>query len=161
MSVEERLAKLEKRVQAAEDELEILRLINTYGPAVDSGESLAAARLWIEGGAYSIGGGPRLTTPTALAALYDGDGHQALIHQGSAHMTATPKITVTGDTAEAVAYSFVVLKRKDENAWDFWRAAVNHWMLKRTPDGWRIIERFNRVLDGSKESHDILRKAVI
>ena len=54
MNVEERLLKLERRLQEVEDQLEIMRLLNTYGPLVDSGESRAAARLWIEGGAYDV-----------------------------------------------------------------------------------------------------------
>jgi hypothetical protein len=159
MNTEERLSALESRLQAAEDQLEIIRLLTTYGPAVDSGASEAAARLWIEGGIYDVGGIARWDTDQ-LIAMYDGEGHQALIHQGSAHLTTTPRITVNGDAAEAVAYSFVVLKRAKQDAWDFWRAAVNHWKLTRTPEGWRIVERFNRVLDGSKASHDTLRKAL-
>ena len=160
MSVEDRLAALEKRVQAAEDQLEIIRLLNSYGPLVDSGESQPAAHLWVEGGAYDIGGGHRLHAYDELASMYDGKGHQDLIHTGSAHLTAPARITVKGDTAEAVAYSFVVLKKKDGEGWDFWRAAANHWTLIRTAEGWRIKERFNRVLDGSPACHDTLRKAL-
>ena len=45
-----------------------------------------------------------------------------------------------GDTAQAVGYSFVVLKEGDR--WFLWRAAINEWTLVRTPDGWRIKERY-------------------
>jgi hypothetical protein len=41
---------------------------------------------------------------------------------------------------------------------DVWRASANHWSLVRTREGWRIAERFNRVLDGSEASHDVLRR---
>ena len=155
MSVEGRLAALESRLQAAEDQLEIIRLLTTYGPAVDSGSSQAAAALWTEDGAYDIGGMHRAEGHANIAALYDGEGHQGLIHQGSSHLTATPRITLHGDTAEAVAYSFVVLK--GEKDWGIWRASANRWKLKRTAAGWRIVERFNRTLNGSEESHAILR----
>ncbi len=47
MNTEDRLAALEKRLLAAEDQLEIIRLLNSYGPQVDSGESEAAAHLWV------------------------------------------------------------------------------------------------------------------
>jgi hypothetical protein len=50
MSIEARLAALEARLRAAEDQLEIIRLLNTYGRAVDSGASRPAAQPWIEGG---------------------------------------------------------------------------------------------------------------
>jgi hypothetical protein len=70
--------------------------------------------------------------------------------------TATPHITVNGDTAEAVAYSFVVLKGGE--GWNGWRASANHWTLVRRPEGWKIAERYNRGLDGSQDSHDTLRR---
>lgn len=159
MSVEERLAALEDRLRAAEDQLEIIRLLNTYGPAVDSGASKEAAALWIEGGAYDAGGVTRFVAPKDLIDMYDGDGHQDLIHTGATHLTATPRITLRGDTAEAVAYSYVMKKENDR--WFIWRAAANHWSLVRTPEGWRIKERYNRVIDGSKASHETLRRGVV
>lgn len=158
MSIEDRLAALEARLRTAEDQLEIIRLLNSYGPLVDSGESEPAAHLWVEGGVYDVGGGRPLKAYGDLAAMYDSQGHQDLIHTGAAHLTATPRITVKGDRAEAVAYSVVIKKRNDE--WFLWRAAANHWTLVRTPEGWRIKERYNRVLDGSKESHDTLRRVL-
>lgn len=39
------------------------------------------------------------------------------------------------------------------------RLAINRWTLLRTPAGWRIRERTNRVLDGSPASHAIMRAA--
>ena len=66
MNTEDRLVALETRLRAAEDQLEIIRLLNTYGPAVDSGASRPAAELWIEGGIYNIGG------VGAVTALVDG-----------------------------------------------------------------------------------------
>ncbi|TAL02284.1 MAG: nuclear transport factor 2 family protein [Rhodospirillaceae bacterium] len=158
MSVEERLAALEKRVRVAEDQLEIIRLLNTYGPAVDSGEGEAAAHLWIEGGVYDMGGLRRAKGFDDIAEVYVSQIHQDMIHKGCAHLTATPRITMNGDTAEAVAYSFIVLKGGE--GWNVFRASVNHWTLTRTHDGWRIVERYNRTVDGSEESHDTMRKVL-
>lgn len=158
MSVEERLAALETRLLAAEDQLEIIRLLTSYGPLVDSGESQPAAHLWIKGGIYDIGGRHRVEAHDDIAAIYDSQGHRDLIKTGCSHLTATPRITVSGDTAEAVAYSYVVLKEDDR--WYLWRASINHWDLVRTPHGWRIKERYNRVLDGSDESHATMRRAL-
>jgi hypothetical protein len=158
MGVEERLAALETRLRAAEDQLEILNLINTYGPLVDSGETAAATHLWIEGGVYDMGGVARKTAYDEIGAVYDSEGHQNLIHTGCSHLTATPRIKVKGDEAEAVAYSYVVLREGDR--WFLWRAAINHWTLTRTPDGWRIVERYNRTLDGSEASHETMRRVL-
>jgi hypothetical protein len=157
MPIEERLAALESRLRTAEDQLDILRLLNTYGPAVDSGSAEAAANLWVEDGIYDAGGVTRFT-PRALIAMYNDEGHQGLVHTGSSHLTATPRIAVDGDQAEAVAYSFVVVKRGEE--WFIMRGAINHWQLVRTDRGWKIKERFNRVLDGSAESHEVMRRAL-
>lgn len=160
MDIEQRIAALESRLQSAEDQLEILRLLNSYGPLVDSGSSEEAAKLWVEGGGYNfsggLSGGTRLTAPEQLVAMYETEGHKGLVSTGVSHLTATPRITVNGDTAEAVGYSFVVLREGER--WYFWRAAINHWILARTPEGWRIKERFNRGLDGGANSHNTMRK---
>ena len=162
MGVEQRLEQLETRLRAAEDQLEILRLLNSYGPLVDSGSSEPAAALWVDGGGYNfsggLSGGTRLAAPQDLVAMYETAGHKGLVATGVSHLTATPRITVTGDTAAAVGYSFVVLKEGER--WYLWRAAINHWTLARTEDGWRIQERFNRALDGSAESHETMRKVL-
>jgi hypothetical protein len=160
MSIEDRLAALEARCRAAEDHLEILNLLNSYGPLVDSATAKEAGELWVKGGGYNFGlpegGTKRLEAPDEIAGMYSWEGHLGLVNAGCSHLTATPKITVAGDDAQAVGYSFVVL-REDER-WYLWRAAINHWTLRRTADGWRIVERFNRTLDGSEESHATMRK---
>ena len=162
MDREARLLELESRLRAVEDQLEIQNLLMTYGPLVDSATAEPAGALWVEGGGYSFtlpdGGTKRLAAPDEIAGMYGWPGHLDLVNTGCAHMTATPKITVDGDDAQAVGYSVVILKEGDR--WFLWRAAVNHWTLKRTADGWRIAERCNRALDGSPESHATMKKVM-
>jgi SnoaL-like domain len=158
MNVDERLTALEARLQRAEDQLDIMRLLATYGPAADSGEGTAAADLWTAEGVYDPGGLNRMEGHDAIEAIYSSRQHLELISQGSGHLTMAPQITVDGDTARAVAYSLVCLRGDD--GWLIWRAAANRWSLRRTDEGWRIVERINRTLDGSAESHDVLRTAV-
>ena len=162
MDREARLLELERRLQKAEDQLEIQNLLMSYGPLVDSATAEPAGALWVEGGGYSFtlpdGGTKRLAAPDEIAGMYGWPGHLDLVNTGCAHMTATPKITVDGDDAQAVGYSVVILK--EGGRWFLWRAAVNHWTLKRTADGWRIAERFNRALDGSPESHATMKKVM-
>ena len=162
MKVEDRLAVLERRLQVAEDKLAILDLLTRYGPLVDSGASEAAAALWREGGGYNfsggLSGGTRLEAPAELVAMYQSEGHRALIGTGCSHLTATPCITVDGDRAEAVGYSYVVLREGER--WFVWRAAINRWTLVREQGGWRIAERVNRTLDGSADSHDTMRQVL-
>lgn len=162
MDRDARLLELERRLQRAEDQLAIQNLLMTYGPLVDSATAEPAGALWVDGGGYSFtlpdGGTKRLAAPDEIAGMYGWPGHLDLVNTGCAHMTATPKITVDGDDAQAVGYSVVILKEGDR--WFLWRAAVNHWTLKRTEDGWRIAERFNRALDGSPESHATMKKVM-
>lgn len=162
MADDDRIAALEARLRAAEDHLEILNLLNSYGPLVDSGSAEEAPRLWVEGGGYDFslpgGGTGRLEAPAGLAAMYAGEGHMGLVGAGVSHLTATPRIKVDGDSAEAVGYSFVILKEGER--WIVWRGAINHWKLVRTAEGWRVGERFNRTLDGSAESRETMRKVL-
>ncbi|MGM7698941.1 nuclear transport factor 2 family protein [Microbacterium sp. A84] len=154
----DRIVALEQRLRSVEDHLAIMRLLATYGPAVDAGESKAAADLWTEDGVYDVGSVERVQGHAAIAELYEGAVHQDLIHRGSGHMTLHPQVTVDGDTAVAIAHSLVC--RRDQDSFTVWRVSANHWTLRRTSSGWRIVERFNRVLDGSVDSHDVLRSAV-
>ena len=162
MDREARLLEIEKRLRKAEDHLEILNLLNSYGPLVDSATAEPAGQLWVKGGGYNFtlpdGGTKRLEAPDEIAGMYSWPGHLDLVNTGCAHLTGTPKITVDGDDAQALGYSVVILKEGDR--WFLWRAAVNHWTLRRTDDGWRIVERFNRALDGSPESHETMRKVL-
>lgn len=156
MTVEERLAALEARLQAAEDELAIMRLLASYGPLVDSGQSEAAAAMWIAGGTYDYSGGAVAHAPDGLIAAYEGPEHQGLIADGCSHLTAPPRITLLGDRAEALAYSYVARRRDGE--WFLYRAAINRWQLVRTPAGWRIENRTNRLLEGTEDSYAVMRE---
>lgn len=162
MSIEERLAAVEARLQAAEDRLAILDLLNSYGPLVDSGSAREAAALWVDGGGYNfsggMSGGTRLEAPAQLVAMYESEGHMGLVGNGVSHFTGTPRITLDGDRARAVGYSFVVLREGER--WFLWRAAINEWRLVRTGQGWRIEERLNRTLDGSPASHEVMRRVL-
>jgi hypothetical protein len=160
MSTEDRIAALELRLQTAEDHLEILNLLMSYGPLADSCSVEEAKAQWVSGGGYNYGlpggGSQRLEAPEPLGDIWRQETHIDLTGTGSAHMSATPKISVKGDTAEAVGYSLVI-KREGER-WFVWRAAINHWTLIRTAKGWRVSEKFNRTLDGSKESHEVMKR---
>ena len=160
INTEDRIAALEQRLRAAEDHLEILNLLTSYGPLADSCSVKQTTELWIEGGGYNygkVGGGAnRLEAPEPLGGMYRQEGHIALTKTGSAHMTAAPTISVKGEKAQAVGYSVVILREGER--WYLWRAAINHWTLVRTPQGWRVQEKVNRTLDGSDESHEVMKR---
>jgi hypothetical protein len=157
--VESRLAALEARLQAAEDELAIFRLVASYGPAVDSATrpevSRTAAALWTEDGVYDVGGMWAAEGRDAIAALFDGPRHQELVERGCAHVMGLPHIRVEGDRATAVTYSRIY--RRAGEGYAVVRLSANRWDLQRTPAGWRIVNRVNRPIDGSEEPRAVLR----
>ena len=56
-NVEQELLRMSETLRVLEDEREIIRLISAYGPAVDSGQSEAAAAIWTEDGRLRHGFG--------------------------------------------------------------------------------------------------------
>jgi len=156
MTTEERLAQIEERLQAAEDQLEIINLLNTFGPLIDSGEGAKAPYLWVEGGVYDMGAVRRGIAYEDMATIWTADSHKQYVRNGMSHLTAVPRIAVDGDNAEAVGYSYVMMREGER--WFIARASINHWTLTRMPDGWRIVERHNRLLDGSDESIETMRR---
>jgi hypothetical protein len=153
----DRLAALERRVQLLEDEVAVLRLVNSWGPAVDTGSSEAAGALFDEAGVLESDLS-HLDGPSAVVAMVESDGQQSLIRQGCAHVQSAPMVSVDGDRAEAVTYSQVYLH--SDQGHHVWRVSANQWEFARTPSGWRVTRRSNRVIDGSPDAQQILVRAL-
>lgn len=140
-------ADLAARLAALEDREAIRDLIARYGPLADAGDCAGAAALWAEDGVYEVGGFGAFQGRAAIAALLEGESHQSLIAGGSAHVLSAPVITIDGDAATAWTYSVVL--RHEDGAWQAHRVAANEWRLARTAEGWRVARRINRLLDGA------------
>lgn len=155
--LETRLIALEERLKLLEDQLEIHRLINSWGPAVDTGNGDAAAALFAEDAvlesdlSYLIG-------PASIKAMVHGEGHQALIRDGSAHIPAFPIVRVNGDEASATGYTRVYHHTTD--GYEVWRLSANHWEFRRTTEGWRVTSRIDRVIDGGPKANELLSRAL-
>jgi ketosteroid isomerase-like protein len=148
-----RLAALEEQVRRLEDQVAVHRLINTWGPAVDTGQAEAAAALFSED-AVLQSDMSHLTGPAAIADMVRSDGQQALIDQGSAHIPAFPVVDIDGDTARAIGYSRVYLHT--DEGYEVWRVSANYWEFTRTLDGWRVSRRTNHVIDGGPQAQQLL-----
>lgn len=148
-----RLAALETRQRALEDELAIMRLIASYGPAVDTRNAQATAALWAEDGSYDFGG-PRLDGAKAVGALVDLDTHRDFVARGCAHVLSLPLVTLDGDRATAICYSQVLVA--DGDGWRAARVSANRIHLARGAGGWRITTRETRLLDGSEAARALL-----
>lgn len=152
-----RIALLEERLLAVEDRLAILQLIATYGPAVDSRSAEETAALWAPDGFYDFGG-TNVIGAEAVGRIVDLDTHVGYVEKGCTHVMALPMITIDGDRATATGYSRVYLH--DGNGWKVERASANHWDLVRTPAGWKVQGRTNRLMDGSAAGREILAEGL-
>ncbi|MEW2352159.1 nuclear transport factor 2 family protein [Spirillospora sp. NPDC029432] len=152
-AVERRLADLERRLRAVEDEQEITKLILSYGPLVDSGCADQVAELWEPDGVYDVDE-IYMAGRDQIGKMVRSSNHQGWIQGGCAHFPGPPHITLDGDEATAVAYTLMIVNTPD--GFTLRRATANHWTLRRTEAGWRAVNRTNRVLDGRDESPDLL-----
>jgi ketosteroid isomerase-like protein len=154
---DDRLGALEARIRLLEDQFAIHRLVNSWGPAVDTGDSRAAAALFADDGVLESDLS-HLVGPDAVAAMVESDGQQSLIRDGCAHVQAFPLVTIDGDRATATGYSRVYRYR--DGAHEIWRISANRWEFQRTPNGWRITRRVNHVIDGGPEARDLLNQGL-
>ncbi len=167
------MSDIETRLRALEDQLAPYQLISSYGPLVDSGDAEATSNLWVEDGIYDWGGGSAARGPgggvkegpdgaahsrAEIADMVRGKFHQEIIGGGSAHVIGLPHIVFDGD--HAVATTYARLYRKDGENFRVWRISASRWECVRTPEGWRIQRRVNRVLTGAEEPRQLLRSGI-
>jgi uncharacterized protein (TIGR02246 family) len=136
------MADLAERIGRLEDIETIRNLIASYGPAADRGDGRAAADIWWPDGEYDVGGFGTAKGWDAIAALFTGDTHRALIEQGCAHVLSPHKITINGTSAEASGYSAVFLKT--DTGFEAWRVSYNEWKFEKRDGEWRATLRVNR-----------------
>jgi hypothetical protein len=142
------LEALTARLQRVEDELAIQRVILSYGPAADSGETARAGALWADGGEYDWDPDhAALQGPDAVDRMLQGKGHQSLIGEGVAHFAGPPLIELDGDRATALSYSFVLRRDAEEQRIYVWRLGAARWEFARVGGAWRIHRRTHRQLD--------------
>lgn len=143
---EDRIAELEQRLRALEDERDIARLLASYGPLVDAGMADAVAQLWTEDGIYDVGDW-RMAGRSEIAAMVRSEAHQELLTRGCSHFFGPAAIRVDGDTAVAVCESTLAVRR-DSGGYSMLRAGVHVLRLRRVAEEWRIISRTARQFDG-------------
>jgi len=164
----EAIARLEERLQAVTDRLEIMQLIASYGPSVDSGAVDETAAIWEEDGVFEfspLGDTPEepriasLDGREEIRAMVAGDDHQTIIGLGSAHYIGMPAIRIRGDEAMAINYTLLIQRHPESGENVLERVCASKWVLRRGAEGWRVRRRSQILLDGRGTSRDILREA--
>lgn len=161
---------LEERLRAVEDKLAIFHLIASHPPAADTGTDTYYRNAFAADAVMDLG------TKTArgndnIGAVVKTPEHQAAIAVGLCHFAGLPVVEVDGDTAVAVSYLQVITPVKDaepvalsghglSSGYRIHRLGVNRWDLERTGDGWKVMRRAYRMLDGTEDGPALLRKFI-
>ena len=160
------------RLQDIEDRLEIYNLIASHPPSADTGADYYTRVVYTEDGSFDRGEGlDSAVGNEAIAAMTQTPGHQRAIQEGLAHFAGLPHIVLDGDAAYVTSYLLLLhpdalgdvreLPNHGESpGFRIHRVAANRWTLTRTPEGWKIVSRKLRPLDGSEPARDILQQAL-
>lgn len=163
-SVEARIAETESRLDAAQDELAILRILGAYSPRVDSGDAEGVAQLWTSDGVYDVDTG-RLDGHEGLIEMVNGDAHQGLIAHGCGHVPSLPVVLLDGDSAVATGYTQLVVRSSRPGRYTVLRVTANRWELERrgpvdaADRGWRVVLRTARAVTDDGEGRQLLARS--
>ena len=152
----DQFAQLRERVGLLEDELAVRRVLASYGPAVDSGDSARTGALWTEDAVYDMDVGV-LDGRAEISDMVEGGVHQEIIGGGSAHAIGPALVELDGDRATAITYSQLFRGDGKGGFW-IWRVAANRWELTRSAAGWLVVRRTTRLLDGRADARELLRR---
>lgn len=156
------VADLRARVQALEDQLALYQSVATYGPAVDSRSTEAAAGLWSEGGVYDVGPAPvgPMHGRQDISAMLEGEIHGSLVAQGCAHLMTLPLVRINGDRAVGLGYHRLYVREAEADGFRLWRLTASRWDWARAGARWEVVNRTHRLLDGSEEARTLLRNSL-
>lgn len=163
-SAEARISETHSRLDAAQDELAVLRILAAYSPRVDSGDAEGVAELWTEDGTYDVDTGV-LEGHEDLTDMVRGDAHQGLISHGCGHVPSLPLVLVDGDRAVATGYTQLVVRSSKPGRYTVLRVTASRWELERrgpveAPDrGWRVVLRTARAVTDDGEGRALLARS--
>ena len=163
-SAEDRISDTLTRLDAAQDELAVLRILAAYSPRVDSGDAEGVAELWTGDGVYDVDTGV-LEGHGGLTGMVRGDAHQGLIAHGCGHVPSLPLVLIDGDRAVATGYTQLVVRSSKPGRYTVLRVTASRWELERrgsadAPDrGWRVVLRTARAVTDDGEGRALLARS--
>lgn len=144
-----------ERVTYLEDRQAIVDLMTSYGPAIDSGDADAVARVWTSDGEYDVDTGV-MRGHDEIVEMVRGEMHQGFVQAGCAHVVEPGCVVVDGDTAVATCKSLLVMRDERENGFTVLRATANRWEMVKSDGRWKCRRRIGRLLDGRPEARRLL-----
>lgn len=162
---------LEDRLRTVEDTLAIYHLIASHPPAADTGTDRYYRNAFAPDGEIDLGGGKGATGNEAIAAIVKTPEHRAAIAGGLCHFAGLPRVELDGDTAVATSYLQIIVPdlqgtprelsgHGTSAGFRIHRVGANRWELKRGKDGWKVMRRTLRPLDGTEDARALLRRAI-
>jgi hypothetical protein len=163
---------LEQRLRDIEDRLEIYNLIASHPPSADAAADYFSRAVYADDGVLDLGGGKGATGKEAIAGIVTTPDHQAAIAAGLGHFAGLPRIDIDGDSAIVTSYLQVLTPdhaaaprtvpgHGSSQGFRIHRLGANRWELTRTSQGWKIMRRTMRLLDGSEPARELLRQALV
>ena len=163
-------SRLEDRIRAIEDRLEIYNLIASHPPSVDTGADYFVRSVYLEDGRLELDYGKGGQGNAKIAAVVKTPAHQAAIDAGMAHFAGLPRIDLDGDAAVVTSYLQILMPNPagepvalsnhgESKGFRVHAMGANRWELVRTQAGWKIKRRSYRPMD-STGARDILRQAL-
>jgi hypothetical protein len=160
---------LEDRLRAVEDKLAIYHLIASHPPAADTGSDGYYRDAFASDAVVDLGN-KTANGNEAIAAVVRTPEHQAALAMGLCHFAGLPRVELDGDRAVAISYLQVLTPNREaapaelaghglSSGYRIHRLGANRWDLKRTADGWKVVRRAYRMLDGNAAARDMLREA--
>jgi hypothetical protein len=164
-------ASLENRLRAVEDRLAIYHLIASHPPAADTGTDRYYRDAFTADGEMDLGGGKGARGSESIGALVKTPEHQAAIAGGLCHFAGLPRVEVDGDSAVAISYLQIITPDRQAaprevsghgttTGFRIHRVGANRWELERGRNGWKVVRRTLRPLDGTPDAQALLRKAI-
>jgi len=162
---------LEDRVRAIEDKLAIFHLIASHPPAADTGTDRYYREAFVADGEMDLGGGKGARGNDTIGALVKTPEHEAAIAGGLCHFAGLPRVEIKCDSAVALSYLQIITPDRQAaprevsghgstTGFRIHRVGANRWELKRSKDGWKVVRRTLRPLDGTDDARALLRKAI-
>ena len=162
---------LEDRVRAVEDKLAIFHLIASHPPAADTGTDRYYREAFVADGEVDLGGGKGARGNDTIGAIVKTPEHQAAIAGGLCHFAGLPRVEIDGDSAVAISYLQIITPDREAaprevsghgstTGFRIHRVGANRWELTRSKDGWKVVRRTLRPLDGSGDAQALLRTAI-